>query len=85
MVISWLGSLVVLLNRFWKSLFRVEHIEESYNETVKRLFLWLLFCLTLCGDLHRTYKVRQLSICSSSSLYVSLASITLLPIRLILL
>ena len=42
MVISWLGSLAVLLNRFWNSLFRIEHIEESYNETVKR-FLFVMY------------------------------------------
>ena len=31
MVISWLGTLAVLLNRFWRALFRVECIEESYG------------------------------------------------------
>ena len=44
MVISWLGSLAVLLNRFWKYLFRVENIEESYNETVKRFGAYY-FCI----------------------------------------
>ena len=44
MVISWLGSLAVLLNRFWRTLFRVEHIEESYNETVKRFGAYY-FCI----------------------------------------
>lgn len=36
MYITWVGSLAVLLNKLWRTLFRVERIEESYNETVKR-------------------------------------------------
>lgn len=44
MVISWLGTLAVLLNRFWNSLFRVERIEENYAETAKRFGAYC-FCI----------------------------------------
>ena len=44
MYITWVGSLAVLLNKLWRTLFRVERIEESYNETVKR-FGTYYFCI----------------------------------------
>jgi hypothetical protein len=44
MVISWLGTLAVLLNQFWRAMFRVECIEESYTETVKRFGAYY-FCI----------------------------------------
>lgn len=36
MVIVWGASLAVLLNKLWRTLFRLERIKESYQETVKR-------------------------------------------------
>ncbi len=44
MYITWVGSLAVLLNKLWRTLFRVERIEESYNETVKRFGAYY-FCI----------------------------------------
>ena len=44
MIIVWLGSLAVLLNRFCSSLFKVERIKESYDETAKRYGVYY-FCI----------------------------------------
>ena len=44
MYITWVGSLAVLLYKLWRTFFRVERIEESYNETVKRFGAYY-FCI----------------------------------------
>ena len=44
MVISWIGTLVVLLNKYWSSLFKIEKIESNYNDTAKRYGAYY-FCI----------------------------------------
>lgn len=44
MVITWVASLAFLLNKLWKSLFRVEKIEDSYENTIKRYGVYY-FCI----------------------------------------
>ena len=36
MLITWCGSLAVLLNKLWRTLFKVEKIEDNFEETIKR-------------------------------------------------
>ena len=44
MLITWCGSLAVLLNKFWRTLFKVEKIEDNFEETIKRYGVYL-FCI----------------------------------------
>ena len=44
MLITWCGSLAVLLNKLWRTLFKVEKIEGSFEETIKRYGAYL-FCI----------------------------------------
>ena len=44
MLITWCGSLAVLLNKLWRTLFKVEKIEDSFEETIKRYGVYL-FCI----------------------------------------
>ena len=44
MVITWVASLAFLLNKLWKYLFRVEKIEDRYENTIKRYGVYY-FCI----------------------------------------
>ena len=44
MLITWCGSLAVLLNKLWRTLFKVEKIEDNFEETIKRYGVYL-FCI----------------------------------------
>ena len=44
MLITWCGSLAVLLKKLWRTLFKVEKIEDSFEETIKRYGVYL-FCI----------------------------------------
>ena len=43
MVITWCGSLAILLNKLCKALFRIEKTEYNFEETIKRYGVYL-FC-----------------------------------------
>lgn len=44
MVITWLGSLAFLLNKLWRTMFRLERIEESFEKTITRYGAYY-FCI----------------------------------------
>ena len=44
MVITWCGSLAILLNKLCKALFRIEKTEYNFEETIKRYGVYL-FCI----------------------------------------
>lgn len=44
MLITWCGSLAVLLNKLWRTLFKAEKIEDNFEETIKRYGVYL-FCI----------------------------------------
>ncbi|WP_185752605.1 hypothetical protein [Butyrivibrio sp. AE2032] len=44
MVITWAGTLAVLLNKLWRTIFRPERIEDSFEKTIKRYGVYY-FCI----------------------------------------
>ena len=44
MVITWVGSLAFLLNKLWRTVFRLERIEESFEKTITRYGAYY-FCI----------------------------------------
>ncbi len=44
MVITWLGTMAILLNKFWSSLFKIERLEFNYKDTATRYGVYY-FCI----------------------------------------